>query len=71
MLDVETQDPASAVVAKISNLEVGFRTRAGMVSAVKDVSLSVAAGETLCVVGESGSGKSVPALTLMRLIEYD
>ncbi len=71
MLDVEMPDTANAVVAKISNLEVGFRTRAGMVSAVKDVSLSVAAGETLCVVGESGSGKSVSALTLMRLIEYD
>lgn len=71
MLDAAQDNASNTVVARISHLEVGFRTRAGTVSAVKDVSLSVQAGETLCVVGESGSGKSVSALTLMRLIDYD
>jgi oligopeptide/dipeptide ABC transporter ATP-binding protein len=36
---------------------------------VIDVSLGVAAGETLCLVGESGSGKSLTALSIMRLIQ--
>jgi peptide/nickel transport system ATP-binding protein len=36
--------------------------------AIEDVTLSVAAGEILCVVGESGSGKSVTASAAMGLL---
>ena len=36
--------------------------------AMEEVSLSVAAGEILCVVGESGSGKSMTANAIMRLL---
>jgi nickel transport system ATP-binding protein len=35
---------------------------------VKDVSLSVAAGEVLCLIGESGCGKSMTCLAVMGLL---
>ena len=39
-----------------------------MVTAVRDVSLHIAAGEVLGLVGESGSGKSVSSLAILRLL---
>ncbi|MDX1403387.1 MAG: ABC transporter ATP-binding protein [Woeseiaceae bacterium] len=52
----------------VRNLSVVFETRAGDVHAVKDVSYTLQAGESLAVVGESGSGKSVSALSLLGLV---
>ena len=52
----------------VEHLTAGFGTADRFVAAVRDVSFSIAQGETLGLVGESGSGKSVTALSIMRLL---
>jgi len=51
----------------VTNLNVGFGTKSGIVQAATDINFEIRPGEVLAVVGESGSGKSVTALALMRL----
>ena len=53
---------------EIRNLQLDFRVGDGWARAVEGVSLTVNAGETLCLVGESGCGKSVTALSITRLL---
>ncbi|MBK0326091.1 ABC transporter ATP-binding protein [Rhodobacteraceae bacterium F11138] len=53
---------------QIKDLKVQFATRAGIVQALRGVSLAVRPGETLGLVGESGSGKSVTSQAIMGLI---
>jgi microcin C transport system ATP-binding protein len=54
---------------KIDQLSVEFRTASGTAQVVREVSLSVKAGERYALVGESGSGKTVTALSILRLNE--
>src|SRR5262245_50172451 len=53
---------------EIKNLKLDFLQGDTSLRAVDDVSLSLDAGETLCLVGESGCGKSVTALSIARLV---
>src|ERR1700723_1171110 len=46
---------------------LGGRT-VGQISAVDDVSFSVAAGEALALVGESGCGKTTTARSMLHLV---
>ncbi len=59
----------SAPLLEVRNLSVDFPGPRGTVHAVRNVSWSVARGETLAILGESGSGKSVSASTVMDLID--
>src|SRR5881275_3488043 len=53
---------------EIKNLKIEFGRGLDARRAVDGVSLTLEAGETLCVVGESGCGKSVTALSIARLV---
>ena len=53
---------------EIKNLKLDFGAGANAARAVDDLSLTLAAGETVCLVGESGCGKSVTAQSIARLV---
>ncbi|HEY2443636.1 MAG TPA: ABC transporter ATP-binding protein [Streptosporangiaceae bacterium] len=52
---------------EVRDLRVSFPTADGVVRAVRGVSFSVDAGQTIGIVGESGSGKTVLTQTLLGL----
>lgn len=56
------------MLLELRNLTVQFASAQGVVTAVRDVSLSLQKGGVLGLVGESGSGKSVTSLAIMRLL---
>ena len=53
---------------EIKNLRMDFGAGASAARAIDNVSLTIKAGETLCLVGESGCGKSVTAQSIARLV---
>jgi peptide/nickel transport system ATP-binding protein len=58
----------SQPLLQIRNLEVGFETQRGLVSAVRGVDLTLYSGQTLAIVGESGSGKTTTAQAVIDLL---
>lgn len=63
-----TVDSVSDPIFSIHDLRVNFRTLDGEVQAVKGISLTVNASETVAIVGESGSGKSQLSMATMGLL---
>ncbi len=58
----------NSIAVQVNNLSVSFYTNNRKNNAIRDVSLTLRRGKTLCVVGESGCGKSVTAAAVMRLL---
>ncbi len=59
--------PSPAVLA-IEDLTIALPPGADRTHAVEGLSLTIGAGETVCIVGESGSGKSITAHAVMGLL---
>ena len=55
-------------VLSVEHLTTTFGFEEKCLTAVRDLSFTIAPKETVAVVGESGSGKSVTALSIMRLV---
>ena len=69
----EAAEDASAAppgpLLDVRGLTVEFPTRRGTLTAVRDVSFTIARGEVLGVVGESGAGKSLTGAAIIGLID--
>ena len=60
---------ANSTILQIKNLDISFRTNAGIVHAIRGVNLDLQKGETVAIVGESGSGKSVTMKAAVGLLD--
>src|ERR1700677_5382738 len=65
-----TSDPSTppGPALEVSHMDIVYRVRGQDRLALRDVSFSIARGESYGLVGESGSGKSTVALALVRYL---
>ncbi|GAB3273587.1 ABC transporter ATP-binding protein [Kineosporia babensis] len=67
--EIRPSKPETEAVLSVEKLNVVYGRGPGAVHALKDVSFTVRAGQTLGIVGESGSGKSTAARVALGLIK--
>jgi oligopeptide/dipeptide ABC transporter ATP-binding protein len=65
---LNSESKISPPLLDVRNLAVEFQLKRGVLTAVRDLSFSLAEGETFGIVGETGCGKSVTALSILRLV---
>ena len=56
-------------IITVNNLDISFKTTAGMVHAIRGVNIELERGMTAAIVGESGSGKSVTMKAAMGILD--
>ena len=56
-------------ILQFKDLDISFRTNAGVVHAIRGVNIELRRGETVAIVGESGSGKSVTVKAAVGLLD--
>jgi peptide/nickel transport system ATP-binding protein len=64
----DAAQPGAPPLLAVENLSVSIPTGQGVVQVVRDVSLTVNAGEIVGIVGESGSGKSMTCRAIAGLL---
>ncbi|MCP3802945.1 ABC transporter ATP-binding protein [Allokutzneria sp. A3M-2-11 16] len=57
-----------SALLELRDLTIDYRSRRGLVPAVRGVNLTLEAGQTLGMAGESGCGKSTLAMSVLRLL---
>ncbi len=62
-------DMSEETILSVEDLDISFRTSAGVIHAIRGVDLRLTRGQTVAVVGESGSGKSVTAKAIVGLLD--
>src|SRR5215472_13631545 len=68
LLGVDLAHVTTGPVLEVRDLSVIYRTKAGDVGAVQDVSFDLAKGEFLGIVGESGCGKTTLLFAVAQLL---
>jgi peptide/nickel transport system ATP-binding protein len=54
-----------SIILRVEDLSVRYRTARAQILVLRNIELSLRAGETYGIVGESGSGKSTLGMVLM------